>query len=41
MLNYSGIKNKEDEKSFELWTKKLEKELPDFWMDFLKNDKLH
>lgn len=40
MLNYSATKNKEIEKSFELWTKKLEKELPDFWTDFLKNEKL-
>jgi len=27
---------KDNDKNFELWTKELEKELTDFWNDFLK-----
>lgn len=30
------MRNIEDDKFFELWTKKLGEELPDFWNDFLK-----
>lgn len=36
MLKLDGMGNIEDDKFFELWTKKLEKELPNFWNDFLE-----
>ncbi len=36
MFKLEGMRNIEDDKFFELWTKKLGKELPNFWNDFLK-----
>jgi len=36
MLKSDGMQNSKEDKSFELWTKKLGKQLPRFWSDFLK-----
>lgn len=37
MLKLDGMQNIDDDKFFELWTKKLEEELPNFWNNLLKS----
>lgn len=39
MLKLRGMRKNKDEKFFEIWTKKLSKDLPNFWFDFLATDK--
>ncbi len=36
MFKTNGMQNIKEDKFFELWTKKLGKQLPIFWSDFLK-----
>lgn len=37
MFSLDGIrKSNDNEVNFELWTKELEKELPNFWNQFMK-----
>ena len=36
MLKMDGMQKKEEESMFEEWTKELEKELSNFWTEFLK-----
>lgn len=37
MYKLDRMQKSEDDKSFEIWTKELEKELPNFWNEFLKS----
>ena len=36
MLKMDGMQKKEEDHMFEEWTKELEKELSNFWTEFLK-----
>jgi len=36
MYKSDGMQKRDNDKSFEIWTKELEKELPNFWNEFLK-----
>jgi hypothetical protein len=36
MFKSDRMRNIKDDKLFDLWTKKLGKELPNFWSDFVK-----
>jgi hypothetical protein len=37
MYKLDKIQKYDNDKSFEIWTKELEKELPNFWNEFLKS----